>query len=153
MTRWQSLIISTVTIVSFVSPILGAPERWPIDNNARIKVERAEGRLDILVRGPEQKQRQWIDLASFVMKENALPYLHPVRDCLGKVLLTEDKPADHPWQHGIFTGFHRVNGFNYWKEDEGHQHFVRLLDLKETADAVSWRASVEFVAPNGSAVL
>jgi hypothetical protein len=81
------------------------------------------------------------------------PYLHPLRDASGQVVLTEDKPADHPWQHGIFTGFHRVNGFNYWKEDEGHQHFVRLLDLKETADAVSWRALVEFVAPNGSVVL
>jgi len=153
MTRWQSLIISTVTLVSFVSPILGAPERWPIDNNARIKVERAERRLDRIVRGPEQKQGQWIDLASFVMKENARPYLHPVRDCLGKVLLTEDKPADHPWQHGIFTGFHRVNGLNYWKEDQGKQRFVRLVDLKEMADRVSWRALVELVAPSGDVVL
>ncbi|PYI84074.1 MAG: hypothetical protein DME26_13815, partial [Verrucomicrobia bacterium] len=42
---------------------------------------------------------------------------------------------------------------NYWKEDEGKQRFVRLLDLKETNDYVSWRALVEFVAPNGSVVL
>ena len=42
-----------------------------------------------------------IDLATFVMKENERPYLHPVRDRLGNVVLTEDKPADHPWQHGI----------------------------------------------------
>ena len=102
-------------------------ERRPVDNNARIKVERADGRLDIRVHSPDQKQ--WVDLASFVMKENARPYLHPVRDAMGKVVLTEDKPADHPWQHGIFTGFHRVNGFNYWKEDQGRQRFVRLLDL------------------------
>jgi hypothetical protein len=69
------------------------------------------------------------------------------------VVLTEDRPADHPWQHGIFTGFHRVNGFNYWKEDEGKQRFVRLLDLKETSDRVAWRALVELVAPNGNVVL
>ena len=125
-------------------------ERRPVDNNARIKVERADGRLDIRVRSPDQTQ--WIDLASFVMKENARPYLHPVRDCLGKVVLTEDKPADHPWQHGIFTGFHRVNGFNYWKEDQGKHRFVRLLDLKETADRVSWRALVELAAPDGEVV-
>ena len=68
-------------------------------------------------------------------------------------MLTEDRPADHPWQHGIFTGFHRVNGFNYWKEDEGKQRFVRLLDLKESPGTVSWRALVELVAPNGSVVL
>jgi len=136
----------------------------PVEDNqgGRIKVERAEGRLDILVRGlPEQKQKQkqkqeqggWIDLASFVMKENARPYLHPVRDATGKEILTEDKPADHPWQHGIFTGFHRVNGVNYWKEDQGRQRFVRLVDLKEMADRVSWRALVELAAPNGEVVL
>ncbi|HEV8605457.1 MAG TPA: PmoA family protein [Tepidisphaeraceae bacterium] len=128
-------------------------ERRPVDNNARIKAERADGRLDILARGPDQKQKQWIDLASFNMKENARPYLHPVRDATGKVILTEDKPADHPWQHGIFTGFHRVNGFNYWKEDQGRQRFVRRVDLKEMADRVSWRALVELVAPNGEVVL
>jgi hypothetical protein len=87
------------------------------------------------------------------MEPNSRPYLHPVRDASGRVVLTEDRPADHQWQHGIFTGFHRVNGFNYWKEDEGRQRFVRLLDLKEASDRVTWRALVELVAPNGSVVL
>jgi hypothetical protein len=87
------------------------------------------------------------------METNSRPYLHPVRDASGQIVLTEDKPADHPWQHGIFTGFHRVNGFNYWKEDEGKQRFVRLLDLREASDQVSWRTLVELVAPNQGVVL
>jgi hypothetical protein len=87
------------------------------------------------------------------MDPNLRPYLHPLRDASGRVVLTEDKPADHPWQHGIFTGFHRVNGFNYWKEDEGHQHFVRLLDLQKQPDRVSWKALVNLVDPNGKLVL
>ena len=53
------------------------------------------------------------------------PYLHPVHDPSGRTILTEDRPADHPWQHGIFTGFHRVNGLNYWKEDQGRQREPR----------------------------
>src|SRR5437016_1306002 len=118
------------------------------DDEARIKVERSEHCLRICARTPGKAQ--WRELATFVMDPKLRPYLHPLRDASGRVVLTEDKPADHPWQHGIFTGFHRVNGFNYWKEDEGQQHFVRLLDLTETADAVSWRALVEFGAPNGS---
>jgi hypothetical protein len=81
------------------------------------------------------------------------PYLHPLRDPSGRVVLTEDRPDDHPWQHGIFTGFHRVNGFNYWKEDQGKQRFVRLLDSHENADRVSWRSLVEYIAPDGAAVL
>ena len=120
-------------------------------DEARIKVERSEHSLRIRARVPGKKE--WCEIATFVMDPKLRPYLHPLRDASGRVVLTEDKPADHPWQHGIFTGFHRVNGFNYWKEDEGRQHFVKLLDLNETANAVSWRALVEFVAPNGSAVL
>src|SRR6266567_8414409 len=121
------------------------------NDEARIKVERLEHSLRIRARVPGKEQ--WRELATFVMDPKLRPYLHPLRDASGGIVLTEDKPADHPWQHGIFTGFHRVNGFNYWKEDEGHQRFVRLLDLKEASDHVSWRALVELIAPNGSVVL
>jgi hypothetical protein len=95
----------------------------------------------------------WHELATYVTETNSRPYLHPLRDASGRIVLTEDRPADHPWQHGIFTGFHRVNGFNYWKEDEGRQRFVRILDLEEGAERVRWRALVELVAPDGRVVL
>jgi hypothetical protein len=119
--------------------------------SSRIAFEHADRRL--VVRTQLREAGDWIELATYVMETNSRPYLHPVRDASGNAVLTEDKPADHPWQHGIFTGFHRVNGFNYWKEDEGKQRFVRLLESKEAPDRVSWRALVELVAPNGNAVL
>jgi putative heme-binding domain-containing protein len=118
---------------------------------SRIKVERTENRLTIRAR--TGNSQEWVDLATYVMEAKSRPYLHPVRDGTGKMVLTEDRPADHPWQHGIFTGFHRVNGFNYWKEDEGRQRFVRLLDLREGPDRISWRALIELVAPDGTVVL
>ena len=117
----------------------------------RIKVERMDRRLNVQTRLPGPGD--WTELATYVMETNSRPYLHPLRDASGRVVLTEDRPADHPWQHGIFTGFHRVNGFNYWKEDEGKQRFVRMIDVKEGAGRVSWRALVELVSPNGSVVL
>jgi putative heme-binding domain-containing protein len=135
-------------------PIPGAPPiaaTRPSRADARIKVERAEQRLNVRARVPGRAD--WVDLATFVMDPTLRPHLHPLRDPSGRIVLTEDRPADHPWQHGIFTGFHRVNGINYWKEDEGKQHFVRLLDPKEAADRVSWRALVELVAPDGNVVL
>jgi putative membrane-bound dehydrogenase-like protein len=119
--------------------------------DARIRVERSADRLQI--RSRLRPEDPWIDLASYVMEPGLRPYLHPVHDPSGRVVLTEDHPDDHPWQHGIFTGFHRVNGFNYWKEDQGKQHFERLLDLKEETDRVSWRALVRFIAPDGRPVL
>src|SRR4029078_3837965 len=88
-----------------------------------------------------------------VIERNSRPYFHPARDAKRKEILTEDKPADHPWQHGIFTGFHRVNGLNYWKEDQGKQRFVRLLDQKEAPNRVSWRALLDLTPPSGDVVL
>jgi Methane oxygenase PmoA len=136
-------------------PISGAPAvpntKQPAKSASRIKIESSEKKL--IVRSQLPGQSDWLELATFVMETNSRPYLHPVRDATGRVVLTEDRPADHPWQHGSFTGFHRVNGFNYWKEDEGKQRFVRLLDLREASDRVSWRALVELVAPNGNVVL
>ena len=120
-------------------------------SRSRLKIESSEGKL--VVRAQLPGQRDWVELATYVMEPNSRPYLHPVHDASGRVVLTEDRPADHPWQHGIFTGFHRVNGFNYWKEDEGRQRFVRLLDVKEASDRVTWRALVELVAPTGTVVL
>jgi hypothetical protein len=120
-------------------------------DSSRIKVERIDQRLIVRTRLPGPGD--WTELATYVMETNSRPYLHPLRDASGRTVLTEDRPSDHPWQHGIFTGFHRVNGFNYWKEDEGKQRFVRLIDLKESPGRVSWRALVELVAPNGSVVL
>jgi hypothetical protein len=117
----------------------------------RLKLESADQRLNVRARVADSHSE--FDLATFIMDPKLRPYLHPVRDPSGRVILTEDRPADHPWQHGIFTGFHRVNGFNYWKEDEGRQRFVRLVDSRATSERVFWRALVEYIAPDGSAVL
>src|SRR5207249_1014939 len=129
-------------------PIPGAPGH---DRQQHLKVEKGDRKLIVRVRRPGANA--WVDLVTYMTDPSGRPYLHPVHDPSGRTILTEDRPADHPWQHGIFTGFHRVNGLNYWKEDQGRQRFVRLLDLKEASDQASWRALVEWVAPNGNVVL
>jgi putative heme-binding domain-containing protein len=129
-------------------PIPGAPA---INAAARIKLQRHDSSLVIRARLPGKQD--WNEIATFVMDPQLRPYLHPLRDATGSAILTEDKPADHVWQHGIFTGFHQVNGLNYWKEDQGQQHFVKLLDVKESPQSVSWRALVNLVDPHGAVVL
>ena len=42
------------------------------------------------------------------------PYIHPLRTIDDTVCLTEDSPGHHPWQHGVQTGFHGVNGCDFW---------------------------------------
>jgi putative heme-binding domain-containing protein len=122
-----------------------------VSAGTRIKIDRRDASLIVRARLPGKQD--WNEIATFVMDPKLRPYLHPLRDAIGSATLTEDKPADHVWQHGIFTGFHQVNGFNYWKENEGQQHFVKLLDVKESSQSVSWRALVNLIDPKGTVVL
>ena len=48
------------------------------------------------------------------------PYIHPLRTIEDAVCLTEDSPGHHPWQHGIQTGFHGVNGCDFWLDTGQH---------------------------------
>jgi putative heme-binding domain-containing protein len=131
--------------------IPGAPGH---DLEKTLRIEKGDRKLVVQARlSKGQGSKDWANLVTYVMDPAHRPYLHPVYDAFGSTLLTADRPADHPWQHGIFTGFHQVNGLNYWKEDQGRQRFVRLLDLKEEAGRASWRSLTELVAPDGHVVL
>lgn len=59
-----------------------------------------------------------------VLQHNARPglrpYIHPLRLEDGRTCLTEDSPWHHPWQHGISTGFHGVNGCDFWFDPGQH---------------------------------
>jgi hypothetical protein len=144
--RFEIKLLAVVFLTA-VSSISDAQE----GREARINLEKQEGKLVVRARVPGAPKLS--DLATYVMEPGGRPYLHPVYDAAGQQVLTQDKPEDHPWQHGIFTGFHRVNGFNYWKEDEGRQRFVRLLNVQEKPELVAWTSLTELVAPDGKVVL
>ena len=63
-----------------------------------------------------------------VLQHNARPglrpYIHPLRIGDGTICLTEDSPWHHPWQHGIQTGFHGVNGCDFWLDPGQHPNEV-----------------------------
>ena len=121
------------------------------DDRPRIKIDQEPNKFVIRALAPGTTN--WTDLATYVAEPGQRPYLHPVYDASGRQVLTQNKPEDHPWQHGIFTGFHRVNGFNYWKEDEGQQRLARVSDVKQEREKVGWRSLIELVAPGGEVVL
>jgi putative heme-binding domain-containing protein len=93
------------------------------------------------------------ELIAYVTDPALRPYLHPVKHPAGRTTLTQDRPDDHPWQHGIFTGLHKVNGIDFWSEKQGKLQFKRLLDVIQEQDHVGWRALVEWIGPDGKPVL
>jgi len=43
-------------------------------------------------------------------------YFHPLATVGGEVL-TVNRPADHPWHHGLWSSWKFINGVNYWEEN------------------------------------
>ena len=63
------------------------------------------------------------------------PYIHPLRGPDGRTCLTEDSPWHHPWQHGVQTGFHGVNGCDFWF-DPGQQAKVVIGTIEPSAPRI-----------------
>jgi hypothetical protein len=87
------------------------------------------------------------------------PYLHQVYAPGGGPSLTQDRPTDHPWQHGIFIGLHGVNGLDFWVEHRakpevrGEVRCVGIADLRADERTASWTALNEWRGPDGALVL
>jgi hypothetical protein len=85
-------------------------------------------------------------LLAYHCRPGERPYLHPVNGPGGGPVLTQDRPTDHPWQHGVFTGLHEVNGLDFWHEhrkplaERGVIRLERIADLQSDGATVSWRA-------------
>lgn len=61
-------------------------------------------------------------------KESTRPYIHPLYSIDGDIL-TNLRPNDHPWHHGISFTLTSVNGVNFWG---GPSH--------RAADSYQWRS-------------
>jgi hypothetical protein len=62
-------------------------------------------------------------------KSEGKPYFHPLSTLNGSVL-TELRPADHPWHRGIWFSWKFINGLNYWEEDRTTGQSEGITELK-----------------------
>ena len=93
-----------------------------------------------------------------VAESSFRPYLHPLTAPDGVGVLTEFQPNHHRHQTGLYFGFTRVNGRDYFHHPgETHWRRVSLTVLQspqEDEDApVSWRTVYDMLGEDGSPVL
>ncbi len=82
------------------------------------------------------------------------PYLHPIVAPDGKGILTEYSPGHHKHQTGLYWGFTRVNGRDYFHHPEGdYWKRISAKVLKGKGDTVSWETVYHLLGKNGEAVL
>lgn len=92
--------------------------------------------------------------------EDRRPFLHPIVGPGGSAPVTEDAPAHHPWQHGLYVGLHDVNGYGFWLEGLVPEHAAtdgtfhpRLVGASADGDHASWTVATEYRDPVGAVLL
>lgn len=100
------------------------------------------------------RQNGKVPLLSQVVKRDFRPYLHPISSPDGKSILTEYSPGHHKHQTGIYWGYTRVNGRDYFHHPEG-DYWRKISDkiLKASGLDVKWESVYDLLDEKGNAVL
>jgi hypothetical protein len=73
-------------------------------------------------------------------RPDARPYLHPIAAPDGKGVVTELSPEHHKHQTGLYWGFTRLNGRDYFHNTTGdYWRRVSVTTLQQTGDEVRWQ--------------
>lgn len=102
--------------------------------------------------------RPWAPVVGYRCRPGKRPYLHPVHGPNGGPVLSQDRPSDHPWQHGIFTGLHQVDGLDFWQEHRfpdtsGVVRFEELAHLRGDDSSVNWTGTSSWLTRADEPVL
>ena len=93
-----------------------------------------------------------------IMTQNAAPgfrpYIHPILSPDGKGVLTELSPSHHVHQTGVYWGFTRANGRDYFgNPGGGYWRRVSCLPLISKGDAVQWETVYQMLDEAGGVVM
>ncbi len=89
-----------------------------------------------------------------VAKADFRPYLHPIVAPDGQGLLTEYSPGHHKHQTGIYWGYTRINGRDYFHHPEGdYWKRVSAKVIKNKGTEVKWETIYDLLDEQGNAVL
>lgn len=114
-------------------------ERAKEGDDETISVFKAHGDTPILVQHAEADFR---------------PYLHPIVAPDGHGVLTEYSPEHHKHQTGLYWGFTRVNGRDYFHNPQGdHWKKVASTILDGEGDVVSWQTIYWLIDEQGLPVM
>ncbi|MGC1240756.1 MAG: PVC-type heme-binding CxxCH protein, partial [Chryseosolibacter sp.] len=87
-------------------------------------------------------------------KPDFRPYLHPIAAPDGKGVLTEYSPGHHKHQTGLYWGFTRVNGRDYFHNPAGdYWKRVSAEVVQDTGTTVKWKTVYDLLDEKGNAVL
>jgi len=114
----------------------------------RVEHDEAAGTLSVFRAGSDDP------VVTQNAKEDFRPFIHPIVAPDGKGVLTEYSPGHHKHQTGLYWGFTRVNGRDYFHNPAGgYWRRVSAEVVQDTGRMVSWRTVYDLLAAGGNAVL
>ena len=129
----------------------GVKEEKQISSEAvplRIVYDEAAGTLNVFRAGSDKP------IVTQNAKADFRPYIHPIVAPDGKGVLTEYSPGHHKHQTGLYWGFTRVNGRDFF-HNPGADFWRRVSAevLQDTGKVVEWRTVYDLLDENGNAIL
>lgn len=89
-----------------------------------------------------------------IAKADFRPYLHPIVAPDGKGVITEYSPGHHKHQTGIYWGYTRVNGRDYFHHPEGdYWKRVAVKVIKAKGTELKWETVYDLLDEKGNTVL
>jgi putative membrane-bound dehydrogenase-like protein len=138
-----ALLLSHCLSITAVSGDTGRLAVTVDQESSRVEVRRLGNAQPIITQVTEPEQR---------------PYLHPITAADGNGVLTELSPDHHPHQTGLFWGFTRLNGRDYFHNFDGsHWRRVSVFVIKahslQEGDSVQWQTVYDLLDADGKTVL
>lgn len=85
---------------------------------------------------------------------NFRPYIHPLGAPDGKSLLTEFSPPHHKHQTGLYWGFTRINGRDFFHHPDGNYWKRISATITDTlSTAVKWQTVYDLLDSSGKAIM
>ena len=110
--------------------------------------------MDVLI--GDQLLCRYVYVSTWEMKESPRPYFHPLKSLEGDTL-TNFRPNDHPWHHGLSFTLTNVSGMNFWggptchredgykfRDDNGEQRHVAWTKLEAAGNGATLAHSLEW---------
>lgn len=94
-------------------------------------------------------------------QEDKRPFLHPIAVPGGSGSVTEEAPAHHPWQHGLYIGLNDVNGVGFWTEGmfpknidiDGTFHPEITGTARAEGNTAAWMVGTQYRSPKGDTLI
>lgn len=123
-----------------------------------LRLQHEEGRA-VTVYAGERLLCRYVYVSAVAPQEAPRPYFHPLNSLAGDTL-TNFRPNDHAWHHGLSFALTQVSGANFWggpscrredgyqqRNDQGEQRHVAWTRLAAADSAATLAHTVEWRTP------